>query len=228
MYHGPYLLKRLPFTNCSFRLWGGEVNSGIVPQILGSGKADVLTLYDCGNSLHGQSIPGPTLFEHLGASASEKVSGFSGRLSFTKSLAQILDRPDIVACGISVLDIHRKLVNINRGRRPSSAFEGGCDSTLLEDRTVSTQPSWLSSDVLQRPVYCHISTCPPRSQGGTRSIILSRLGHPLEAFAYENHGEELEVVVKLQLRNNDIHVDRWKEWIMNAPSEADQVSVEIT
>jgi hypothetical protein len=209
-------------------MWGGEINSGIIPQILGSGKADVLTLYDCGNSLHGQSISSPVLFEHLGANASESVAGFGSTISFTRSLAQILDRPEAVACGISVLDIHRKLVNINKGRRPSGVFGADGESVLLEDHTASTARSWLSSDVPQSPVYCHISNCPPRSQGGARSIILSRLGHPLEAFTYENPGEELEVEVKLRLRTNNIDVNRWKEWIMNVPSEADQISLQIS
>ncbi|KAI0121190.1 hypothetical protein BJ170DRAFT_149402 [Xylariales sp. AK1849] len=206
--------------------WGGQVDSRIVPQILGAGKADVLTLYDCGLSLHGHGGLGAGIFEHLGASPNENVWGFGNSRSFTKSLIQIIDQPEIAACGISMLDIHRKLVN--RARRLRTIPEDDGKKATSRGHAVSAARSWLSSSTTRSPVYCHLSTCPPRGRRVATSIVLSRIGYPLEVFGYDNEGEELNVDLRLRLKKNDIDLRVWKEWITPAPPEVDQVSIRIT
>ncbi|KAK8072974.1 hypothetical protein PG996_006322 [Apiospora saccharicola] len=191
-------------------LWFGEsfggptINSQIVPQILGAGKSDVLTIYDSPHALHGHNVTGPGICEHLGASAHDDIiagfvgesgsndSGFRTPLSFTRTLIQILDNPDRAARGISVLDIHRKLVN--RYRMAAATATGASVSESDEEKQLPTskrntfnggdetyinrtQP-FLPRALRQNPVYCHLSHCRPRSEGGPSSIVLAQLGPP--------------------------------------------------
>ncbi|KAH6657152.1 hypothetical protein BKA67DRAFT_672980 [Truncatella angustata] len=208
--------------------WGPRVNSGIVPQILGSGDADVLTLYDCGSSLHGQSVDGRKIFEHIGASSFPfpQVPNFHRAGSFTKSLIRVLNKPEIAADGISVVDVHRKLINLTQRHRA----EPGQDeevSSIYSGEIVTPRP-WFSGGVETRPVYCHLSACPPRSAGRPTTIVLSHLGYPpLERFSYMSQGDELEVQLTLTLSKNNLNVERWKNWISQAPAEVDGVSIEV-
>ncbi|KAK8017019.1 hypothetical protein PG993_015208 [Apiospora rasikravindrae] len=264
-------------------LWFGDgptINSQIVPQILGAGKSDVLTLYDSPHALHGYNVTGPGLCEHLGAAAyNGVVAGFVSNNnrsstdsitsnkdvnyhrhspSFTRALIQILDNPDRAAQGLSVLDIHRKLVNRYNmaaaaaaagGSELDEAREGGDDAGKDKGRRRGvyaylprTRP-WLPSALRQTPTYCHLSRCPPRSEGGPASIVLARLGRrqspeaamsPTKEYTQqrvEDDEEEsekekedgaVEVTMRLRLRPpaSTVNVGRWKEWILNAPAEA--------
>jgi hypothetical protein len=186
-----------------------------------------LTLYDCAHSLHGQNATGTGVYEHLGAGVSDSVLGFHHPGSFTRSLIRILGQPEAVARGMSVLDLHRKLVNLSKYKWSSSTLDGDGQSTLSDGHAESADRSWLLTKTPQSPVYCHISSCPPRTRGGPTSITLSNLGYPLEAFVYENRGEQVDVEVTLCLKNNDIDIGRWTEWITDAPSEAEQVSLHL-
>jgi hypothetical protein len=211
-----------------------------VPQILGSGAADVLTLYDCAYSLHGQTTPAPGVFEHLGANAGGIVDGFDRAGSFTRCLVRILDRPEAAAYGIAIPDIHRKLVNYAKRERALTTadrpFEDGTgddasiygDDGLAEPGMPVVRSSWLSGVMgpsPPNPVYCHLSTCSPRSKAEPTTIVLSHLGYPLELFEGQN-GDEQEVELRIRLKRSDIDVTRWAQWILDAPPEADQVTVQ--
>ncbi|KAK8121763.1 hypothetical protein PG984_010433 [Apiospora sp. TS-2023a] len=256
-------------------LWFGEsfggptINSQIVPQILGAGKSDVLTIYDSPHALHGHNVTGPGICEHLGASAHDDIiagfvsesgsndSSFRTPLSFTRTLIQILDNPDRAARGISVLDIHRKLVNRYRMALNAAATSaGGSESDEEKQLPTSkrntfngreethinrTQP-FLPRALRQTPVYCHLSHCRPRSEGGRpSSIVLSQLGPPATFLQPrqapspvpegldegENGGDDgtAEVTMRLRLQPpaDAVDVGRWKEWILDAPPEASQL-----
>jgi hypothetical protein len=171
------------------------------------------------------------MFEHLGANTSNCAPEFADERSFTRSLIRILENPVHAAMGISVLDIHRKLVNYAH-RPESKVFLGTLlddegDKNPIKSRKTSLDRATMSSLIQPDPVYCHLSACPAKSKGGINGIILSRLDYPLEAFGYENFGEELEVDVHLRLRNNHPSIQRWKDWILDAPAEADKVSVNV-
>lgn len=251
MWFGEYVTRHVPLVSCAdandnSSRWGGEVNSTIVPQILGSSSADVLTLYDCGFSIHGQIATRARVFEHLGASAGGIVEGFRRPGSFTRCLIRILDRPEAAAYGVSVPDIHRKLVNFAKRGRAAAAAAAATDPTEEEERddasvytsggrgravsTASAVPSlWLSGVVgpsPPSPVYCRLSAGRPRSKGEPATIVLSRLGYPLEVFPNENPPEEeQEVELCIRLKRNDINVERWTQWLLDAPPEADRVTV---
>ena len=263
---------------------GPTIDSRIVPQLLGAARADVLTLYDCPHALHGRRAAGPGLCEHLGASAHDDIiAGFVGErstapdggrapLSFTRSLLRILDKPARAARGLSVLDLHRKLVH--RYQMAAAAAAGSKESESDEDdeeekeaaptgnrgghhynRTPSrgenahappTQPPWRPRALHQTPVYCHLSRCRPRSEGGPASIVLAPLGRPppesfLQPRQAPPHGPEggvgekgekgdgddgtAEVTMRLRLRApaDAADIGRWKEWILDAPVEASQL-----
>lgn len=181
-------------------------------MILGASDGDVLALYDCEASPRAETANGAGVFEMLAAGSTHgTVSGFASCYSFTRSLVRILEKPLHMACGIAVLDLHRKLVSqVRHGRAPDEADRGA------DAQNGAGGPS---------PNYCHVSRCGARSEGKPATIVLSRMDYPMEAFGYDSSGEELEVTVQLRLRKNDINVRRWTEWITSAPPEADQVHV---
>ncbi|KAK7994505.1 hypothetical protein PG991_016093 [Apiospora marii] len=197
-------------------------------------------------------------------------------LSFTHALIQILDKPDRAARGIAVLDIHRKLVNryqmaaaaVTDSRASESDEEeeekekekappmtGNNEGGGAEAKTPTPRPPqpWLPRALRQTPVYCHLSRCRPRSEGGgPTSIVLSQLGRPppetfLEPRPAPPHGPEgvggakaengendgggdsddgtAEVTMRLRLRApaDAADIGRWKEWILDAPPEASQL-----
>ncbi|KAK8133178.1 hypothetical protein PG999_001351 [Apiospora kogelbergensis] len=194
-------------------VWFGEsvggptIDSQIVPQILGASGADLLTLYDSPHALHGYNVTGSGVCEHLGACAHDGfVAGFidgdgggSVPLSFTRALIRILDSPRRAAKGISVLDLHRKLVNryhVATSAGASAAIiawiESSTESSLGKEESqkranrqrqivgeaeyLRTQP-WLPDSMRQTPVYCHLSRYRPLSEGGSpATIVVSQLG----------------------------------------------------
>ncbi|KAK6829747.1 hypothetical protein PG987_010331 [Apiospora arundinis] len=191
-------------------VWFGEssdgptIDSQIVPQILGASQADVLTIYDSPHALHGSNITGPGLCEHLGAAAHDGyVAGFGdsggNSQSFTRALIRILDTPDRAVRGISVVDVHRKLVNwyhvatsapteqkmTGRASGDSWSSESKEEKQKRKNRRqrvfgeeayLRTRP-WLPDALRQTPVYVHLSRCRPRADAGAAgSIVLGRLG----------------------------------------------------
>ncbi|KAK8064454.1 hypothetical protein PG994_007092 [Apiospora phragmitis] len=135
------------------------------------------------------------------------VAGFVANsnysLSFTRALIRILDNPDRAAHGIAVLDLHRKLVNryqtaitaasaaaaagarsgsesSDEGKQGSSSDDNdrnkGKGKINKKDYAMRTLP-WLPNALRQTPVYCHLSRCRPRSEGGPASIVLAQLGY---------------------------------------------------
>ncbi|KAK8075754.1 hypothetical protein PG997_010417 [Apiospora hydei] len=251
-------------------LWFGEsftgptINSHIVPQILGAGKSDVLTLYDSPHALHGYNVTGPGLCEHLGATAyNGVVAGFAANyssadsipngntdhrrysLSFTRALIQILDHPDRAAQGISVLDIHRKLVN--RYQMAAAAGRGSesdeAKEAALAWRMAALAPKRPAPDARVLPPV----PVPAAGRRGPASIVLAQLGRqtlettvapsPTENTQKgpgdndENESEKemddgaVEVTMRMRLRPpaDTVNVGRWKEWILDAPPEANQL-----
>ncbi|KAK7913922.1 hypothetical protein PG985_011625 [Apiospora marii] len=223
-----------------------------------------------GASAHDDIIAG-----FVGESSSTSYNGSRTPLSFTHALIQILDKPDRAARGIAVLDIHRKLVNRYRMASAAVADSRASESDEEEEEkeeapptttgtnsgghhynkrrsrgenayTTSPQP-WLPRALRQTPVYCHLSRCRPRSEGGgPTSIVLSQLGRPapetfLEPRPAPPHGPEgvggekgengdgddgaAEVTMRLRLRApaDAADIGRWKEWILDAPPEASQL-----
>ncbi|KAK7961676.1 uncharacterized protein PG986_002501 [Apiospora aurea] len=247
-------------------LWFGEsftgptINSHIVPQVLGAAKSDVLTLYDNPHALHGYNVTGPGLCEHLGAAAyNGVVAGFAANysanasssadgvtssgidhrrysLSFTRALIQILDSPDRAAQGISVLDIHRKL--INRYQMATAAAKGS-----ESDEAKEAALTWKMDARVLPPV-----PVPAAGRGGPASIVLAQLGRQtLETTAIpspkensqqgpedvdedekeseNDDGSAVELTMRLRLRPpaDTVDVGRWKQWILDAPPEARQL-----
>ncbi|KAK8850927.1 hypothetical protein PGQ11_013406 [Apiospora arundinis] len=220
-YTPPFYFWRTGFTNqdCFTHLPaitrssdGPTINSQIVPQILGASQADVLTIYDSPHALHGSNTTGPGLCEHLGAAAHDGyVAGFGdggegsggNSQSFTRALIRILDTPDRAVRGVSVVDVHRKLVNryhvaaspptkqIMTGRVSGDSWSSESKEekqkrknrrqrVFGEEAYLRTQP-WLPDALRQTPVYVHLSRCRPRTEAGAAGSIvlgrLRRLGH---------------------------------------------------
>lgn len=218
--------RRFRFADAGLnRRVGARINAGIVPMILGSSNGDVLTLYDCEANLGARTSDGTGVFGTLAASTHGRVLGFAGRRSFTRSLICIPERPLHMACGIAVLDVHRKLVNqAGRGR---ALDEVDCGADAQKGADAGPQAS-LPSAMRPSPGYCHLSRCGARSESKQPTIFLSPLDYPLEAFGRDSIGEELEVKVRLRLGKSDINVRTWKDWRTSAPPGAGLGHVRIS
>jgi hypothetical protein len=244
-------------------------------KILGDARADVLMLNDSPFAQHAYTSHtfGPGSFELLGSgnmTPSNIELNRAREASFTRNLTLMLDSPFLASRGISVLDLHRKLLDImspvNRASVGTTATNTTTTTTSTTTRNGSTSPSAdntateaetqqrtsgagtvprhrrpTSSLVAARaqtvsaanipayPVYCQISQSTPLERDARRNIVLSRFDAPLaaEGVHAKHAGVPPGVRLDVRLKRPFLDVKKWKEWILRAPSDAQDVSVQI-
>ncbi|KAJ2986414.1 hypothetical protein NUW58_g5042 [Xylaria curta] len=178
------------------------VSAKAVSKTLGLARADVLMLNDSPFAQHAyvSNVSGPGTFELLGSGSTTPSNAElnpAREASFTRTLALMLDSPFLAARGVSVLDLHCKLLDI-----------------------VTTQIPWY-------PVYCQISQSPPLERDARRTIVLSRLNTSLAPETnYARAVGEPRVKLDIKLKRPYIDVRRWKEWVLRAP-DAEAISMRI-
>lgn len=117
---------------------------------------------------------------------------------------------------------------VNRARLNATSPKLEDDSSSVYSQDTITAGSWLAPGALVYPVYCHLSTSPPRSKGKHSSIVLSNLNYPLEIEPSMINSDEMEVNIRMKLRSADTDIERWRNWLLEAPAEAVGVSISVT
>ncbi|KAI1812126.1 hypothetical protein GGS20DRAFT_46329 [Poronia punctata] len=229
--------------------YGGRDEPGIpaktASKILANARADVLMINDSpfANHIYVPHASGPGTFELLGSGSTtpsnlEPDHGKEG--SLTRTLSLMLDSPFLAAHGVSVVELHRKLLDMQAFHLNSTTFEP------IAGTSISTSPLDNSSGARHipararslghppaYPIYCQISQSPSLERGTTRNIILSKLNTSLRPKTvgpgFLGTGASGKPVVRLdiQLERPFVNVRRWKEWILRAPDEAEGVRVSI-
>ncbi|KAI3340757.1 hypothetical protein F4824DRAFT_497048 [Ustulina deusta] len=195
--------------NTTELMWYGRkdkpgVPARVVTKALGLGRADVLMLNDSPFAQHAYSshIEGPGSFELLGPGITGNPSA-----SFTLTLALMLDAPNLATHGVSVPELHRKLLDMAAPGNPI--------------RT-PTAPGRAAN----YPVYVQIAQS---TREARRNIVLSRLDASLAVETnYARNVSEPGVKLQIRLPRPSLDVRRWREWVLAAPDEAQEVSVQVS
>ncbi|KAI1122483.1 hypothetical protein F5Y10DRAFT_74939 [Nemania abortiva] len=251
-------------------IWYGLRDQRGVParavcKALGTARGDVLLLNDSPFSQHAymSHISGPGTFELLGSgsmSPSHVEPNPSREGSFTRTLTLMLDSPFLAGHGVSILELHRKLLDVmtpkssvldtvNQRTTSPDVFPADTFPASTSPTDTSSKYSTAESSRPQRrlrhsksslvvaeaakppsippyPVYCQVAQTTQLERDARRSIVLSRLDRSLalETHYPRNIGEP-RVRLDIRLKRPFLDVRRWREWILRAPEEAQEVSV---
>ncbi|KAI1749596.1 hypothetical protein F4782DRAFT_542076 [Xylaria castorea] len=228
------------------------ISARTISKTLGLARADVLMLNDSPFAQHAymSHICGPGTFELLGSGSTNpsNVEPNPAREgSFTRTLALMLDSPFLAARGVSVLELHRKLLDMMSPSRtsldttspshtlptppvsPTNTENRQRDTTYTHRRPTSSlvvSRAQTTAQIPPYPVYCQISQSTPLERDARRNIVLSRLDTSLAAETnYARTVGEPRVKLDIRLKRPYLDVRRWKEWILRAPADAEGVSV---
>ncbi|KAI1350812.1 hypothetical protein F5Y01DRAFT_325866 [Xylaria sp. FL0043] len=184
-----------------------------ITKVLGLARGDVLMLNDNPFAQHTyvSNINGPGLFELLGSGATDNDPATAA--SFTRTVAKMLDSSHVSDHGISVTELHRKLLDLT--------------AVPVARASVPVSPISVTQTVKipAYPVYVQLAQL---AHSAGRNIVLSRLDASLAAETnYMRNVSEPGVNVYFRLARPCLDVQRWKEWILNAPAEAEEVSVKV-
>ncbi|KAI0549651.1 hypothetical protein F4679DRAFT_261012 [Xylaria curta] len=228
------------------------VSARTISKTLGLARADVLMLNDSPFSQHAymSHICGPGTFELLGSGStipSNAEPNPAREGSFTRTLALMLDSPFLATRGVSVLELHRKILDMMTPSRtslditglshplptpPASPTNTGTrqrDTTCTCSRPASSlvvSRAQAMAQIPQYPVYCQISQSTPLERDARRNIVLSRLDTSLAAETnYARTVGEPRIKLEIRLKRPYLDVQRWREWLLRAPADAEGVSV---
>ncbi|KAI8954998.1 hypothetical protein F4801DRAFT_416330 [Xylaria longipes] len=234
------------------------ISARTISKTLGLARADVLMLNDSPFAQHAYTghICGPGSFELLGSGSTNPSNAEPNPAregSFTRTLALMLDSPFLATRGVSVLELHRKLLDTmspsrtsldtaspRRTRRtlPSPPLSPTNAETEQQEPTRARRRRPTSSLIVARaqntaqappyPVYCQISQSTPLERDARRNIVLSRLDTSLAAETnYARTVGEPRVKLDIRLKRPYLDVRRWKEWVLRAPADADGIAVRV-
>ncbi|KAI1314203.1 hypothetical protein F5Y03DRAFT_389675 [Xylaria venustula] len=196
-------------------IWHGSreepgISARTITKTLGVGlaRADVLMLNDSpfAQYAYASHIEGPGTFELLGP-GSIHTNYHAG--SFTRNLATMLNSQHLASRGVSVPELHRKLLDV--------ASDPGSRATTAPGPT----------QMLRGPAYpVYVQLVP--AEHTARHIVLSRLETSLAPETrYARNVDEPGVSVYFKLVRPHLEVKQWKEWLLGAPEEVQEVSVSV-
>ncbi|GAW11768.1 hypothetical protein ANO14919_011190 [Xylariales sp. No.14919] len=199
-----------------------------ITKALGLARADVLMLNDSPFAQHVYTghISGPGTFELLGSGSTNTGPNAAREASFTRTLALMLDSPFLASRGISVLELHRKLLDMASPSQPG--FRASSSADQRESATiVATVKSTARTPTY--PIYCQISQTVQLQRDAQRDIVLSRLDTSLVTETdYARTIGEPRIKLDIGLERPYIDVQWWKEWVLRAPADANEVFVKAS
>ncbi|KAI0512984.1 hypothetical protein F5B22DRAFT_648080 [Xylaria bambusicola] len=191
--------------------YGSKSKPGItartVTKALRLARADVFMLNDSpfAQQVYTSHINDPQSFELLGSGSTDPNRSTP---SFTRTLALMLESPHLSSNGVSVRQLHRKLLDI------------AADPIYRSPATAARIPTY--------PVYIQMAQTAPNDREAKRSIILSRLDTSLAPeMNYAKTVGDPGVKIQFKLARQHLDVRQWKEWVLAAPTEAREVSVKV-
>ncbi|KAK0703953.1 hypothetical protein B0T26DRAFT_794513 [Lasiosphaeria miniovina] len=143
------------------------VPSSVIHSLLAEVDCDVLLLYDCCHAIQaGEPSAGKGAVETLAACGFESIAAEVGSHSFTSSLVHELARAAHTQEWLSVVGLHRKIINRLQAWMPRVCFTDNSYSMVQMDRQTG-QPIF-ETQRRRTPIYCFLSKQP-------RTIILTPL-----------------------------------------------------
>ncbi|KAK4236851.1 hypothetical protein C8A03DRAFT_16533 [Achaetomium macrosporum] len=206
------------------------VHSSILHSLLGEVDCDALLLHDCCHAIQtGEAFTGNGLVETLAAGGFEPTSAEGDNRLFTASLVQELAHAAHTTDWLSVVELHRRLINRLQTWTPGVSFADDVYSLVQVDRRTG-QPM-LERPRRRTPIHSFLANKP-------RTIVLTPLPLPAqkqgtESFMFLNPPTvQHEVVpdgpgilVTCRLRNQHVDVEKWRQWLLGAPDRAKSIQI---
>ncbi|KAL2017772.1 hypothetical protein VTK56DRAFT_1690 [Thermocarpiscus australiensis] len=206
------------------------VPSSVFRSLLGEVDCDVILLYDCYHTFHaGEAFPGKGVVETLAAGEFDPVSPAPGSHPFTGALVQELARAAHTTDWLSVVELHRRLINRLQSGRAHVKFTDGTYSVVQVDRHIG-QPIF-ETPRRRMPIYSFLSKkprtvslipLPPQAQR-QREEPLVLLNPPTRQPEVIPDGPG--VLVACSLRDQNVDVEKWKGWLLNTPQGAQSIEI---
>ncbi|KAK4176795.1 hypothetical protein QBC36DRAFT_300835 [Triangularia setosa] len=207
------------------------VPSSIIHSLLSDADCDVLLLHDACHAIQaGEPSTGKGVVETIAACGFESVAAEVGPHSFTSSLIQELAHAAHTTEWLSVVELHRRLINRLQAWMPSVCFTDTTYSVVQVDRHTG-QPMF-EKPRRRTPIYCFLSKKP-------RTIVLSPLPVPQPLSITEEPHVYLNtpttkpkisptgpgILLACRLRDQNLDVEKWKQWLLTAPPEAQSIQI---
>jgi hypothetical protein len=198
------------------------VQSSVLHSLLGEVDCDVLLLHDCCHATQSaETFTGNGVVETLAAGGLESASSEGGSHSFTASLVQELSRAAHTTDWLSTVELHRRLINRLQVWTPTVSFADDAYSLVQIDRRTG-QPM-LERPSRRTPIYSFLSKKPktivltplppqPQKQSEDTFMLLQPPTGEDEAVP-EGPG----VLVTCRLRDQNVDVEKWRQWLLRAP-----------
>ncbi|KAI2638452.1 hypothetical protein GGS21DRAFT_440566 [Xylaria nigripes] len=219
------------------------ISARAITKALGVARADVLMLNDSpfAQYVYSGHLAGPGTFELLGSGSmipSNLDPKADRAASFTRTLTLMLDSPFLAAHGVSIPELHRKLLDMMSQNRlshaPTSPISlAAAHSGMYQDgrrrrHNLTTVSRSQPVQIPWYPVYCLICQSAHIERETRKNIVLSRLNAPLGAQVVHARGStEPRVRLDIKLERPLIDIRRWTEWLLNAPGDALEVQFKV-
>ncbi|KAK4198018.1 hypothetical protein QBC40DRAFT_96539 [Triangularia verruculosa] len=203
------------------------LQSSVIHSLLGEVDCDVLLLYDACHAIQaGDASKGHGVVETIAACGFESIAAEVGQHSFTHSLIDELAHATRTTEWLTVVELHRRLINRLQAWMPSVRFTSSTNSVVQVDQY--TRRALFDTPRRRTPIYCRISKKPgtimlsPLSPAQVRHVAK-------EPFVWLNPPAPSmtgpAIHLSCQLRDQGLEVRKWKNWILTAPQEVSTVHI---
>lgn len=207
------------------------MQSSVLHSLLGEVDCDVLLLHDCCHTTQpADTFTGNGVVETLAAGGLETTSNEEGGgPSFTSSLVQELSHAAHTTSWLSAVELHRRLINRLQAWTPTVSLTNDAYSLVQIDRRTGQpmleRPSRrtpIHSFVSKKPKTIVLTPLPP--QAHTQLEDSFTMLHPPTS-----HSEAVPdgpgILVTCRLRDQNVDVEKWRQWLLGAPEVARTIQI---
>jgi hypothetical protein len=169
------------------------------------------------------------VIETLAAGGFESHDAEAGKHSFTASLVQELAHAAHTTDWLSIVELHRRLINRLQAWMPSISFTDDSYSLVQVDRHTG-QPVF-ETPRRRIPIYNFLSKTPrtivlsPLPPQGQKQLEDSLITLSAPTIQPQVVPDGPGILVTCRLRDQNVHVGKWKEWLLNAPDAAKGIQI---
>ncbi|KAK3296438.1 uncharacterized protein B0H64DRAFT_417841 [Chaetomium fimeti] len=207
------------------------VQSSILHSFLGEIDCDVLLLQDCLYTHENRdTFIGNGVVETLAAGGFDSTQADGDHDSFTASLVQELAHAAHTTDWLSMVELHRRLINRLQIWTPEISFTDDAYSIVQVDRRTG-QPMFerprrrtpVHSFLSRKPKTIVLTPLPPQAQTQSEESLIQL--NPPTTQPNNNIPEGPGILVTCRLRDQHIDAEKWRQWLLNAPEGAKNIQI---
>ncbi|EAQ88798.1 hypothetical protein CHGG_05417 [Chaetomium globosum CBS 148.51] len=206
------------------------VQSSILHSFLGEIDCDVLLLHDCLHAYEARdTFIGSGVVETLAAGGVDVSQSEGDNDSFTASLVQELAHAAHTTDWLSMVELHRRLINRLQVWTPNISFTDDSYSIVQVDRRTG-QPMFerprrrtpVHSFLSRKPKTIVLTPLPPRSQSQSEESLI-QLNPPTGNTDIITEGPG--ILLTCRLRDQHIDAEKWRQWLLDVPEGAKNIQI---